>query len=105
LRSRRRDDIACCAADIAAGSGATACERTPLTENLTGDALKTAFQKSGLFLEQGLASSQGANGPDLKAALIVFRQTVSSWLGMPAAQHSSKRAADRRAAACAGDGR
>ena len=62
-------------------------QRTPLTENLTGDALKTAFQKSGLFLEQGLASSQGANGPDLKAALIVFRQTVSSWLGnMPAAQ-------------------
>jgi hypothetical protein len=34
-------------------------QRTPLTENLTGDALKTAFQKSGL--EQGLASSQGAS--------------------------------------------
>ncbi|EGP06731.1 hypothetical protein CSIRO_3458 [Bradyrhizobiaceae bacterium SG-6C] len=60
-------------------------QRTPLTENLTGDALKTAFQKSGLFLEQGLASAQGANSPDLKAALIVFRQTVASWLGnMPA---------------------
>lgn len=56
-------------------------QRTPLTEDLTGDALKTAFQKSGLFLEQGLASSQAANGPDLKAALIVFRQTLSSWLG------------------------
>lgn len=56
-------------------------QRTPLTENLTGDALKTAFQKSGLFLEHNLASPQAANSPDLKAALIVFRQTVSSWLG------------------------
>jgi len=66
-------------------------QRTPLTENLTGDALKTAFQKSGLFLEQGLASSQGASGPDLKAALIVFRQTVSSWLGsMPASEAAAQ---------------
>lgn len=56
-------------------------QRTPLTENLTGDTLKTAFQKSGLFLEHNLASPQAANSPDLKAALIVFRQTVSSWLG------------------------
>lgn len=56
-------------------------QRTPLSENLTGDALKTAFRNSGLFLEQGLASSQAASGPDLKAALIVFRQTVASWLG------------------------
>lgn len=56
-------------------------QRTPLSENLTGDALKTAFRNSGLFLEQNLASSQASNGPDLKAALIVFRQTVSSWLG------------------------
>jgi len=56
-------------------------QRTPLSENLTGDALKTAFRNSGLFMEQGLASSQAANGPDLKAALIVFRQTVASWLG------------------------
>jgi hypothetical protein len=60
-------------------------QRTPLGENLTGDALKTAFRNSGLFLEQSLASSQASNGPDLKAALIVFRQTVASWLGnMPA---------------------
>jgi hypothetical protein len=56
-------------------------QRTPLSENLTGDALKTAFRSSGLFLEQSLASSQPGNGPDLKAALIVFRQTVASWLG------------------------
>lgn len=56
-------------------------QRTPLSENLTGDALKTAFRNSGLFLEQSLASSPAAKGPDLKAALIVFRQTVASWLG------------------------
>jgi hypothetical protein len=59
-------------------------QRTPLGENLTGGGLKTAFQNSGLFLEQGLAnasSQTAANTPDLKAALIVFRQTVASWLG------------------------
>ena len=54
-------------------------QRTPLSENLTGDTLKMAFQNSGLFLEQNLASGSGT--PDLKAALIVFRQTVASWLG------------------------
>jgi len=56
-------------------------QRTPLSENLTGDALKTAFRNSGLFLEQNLAASQAPASPDLKAALIVFRQTVASWLG------------------------
>lgn len=59
-------------------------QRTPLGENLTGEALKTAFRNSGLFLERGLAnasSQSSANTPDLKAALIVFRQTVASWLG------------------------
>lgn len=59
-------------------------QRTPLGENLTGDALKAAFQKSGLFLEQGLANTSPqtvASSLDLKAALIVFRQTVASWLG------------------------
>ncbi|TKT72734.1 flagellar hook-length control protein FliK [Afipia massiliensis] len=64
-------------------------QRTPLSENLTGDTLKTAFRNSGLFMEQSLASSQTGNGPDLKAALIVFRQTVASWLGnAPAASAS-----------------
>jgi hypothetical protein len=63
-------------------------QRTPLGENLTGDILKAAFRNSGLFLEQGLAnaSPQSAiNSPDLKAALIVFRQTITSWLGNTAA--------------------
>lgn len=67
-------------------------QRTPLGENLTGDALKTAFQNSGLFLEQSLASASSqasANTPDLKAALIVFRQTVASWLGTAPATASA----------------
>lgn len=54
-------------------------QRTPLGETLTGGALKTAFRNSGLFFEQNLAG--GSNTPDLKAALIVFRQALASWLG------------------------
>jgi hypothetical protein len=65
-------------------------QRTPLSESLTGDALKTAFRNSGLFLEQNLASASAANTPDLKAALIVFRQTVVSWLGNTPAPGASQ---------------
>lgn len=57
--------------------------RPALTTNLTGDDIKSALQNSGLFLESSLASgSPSAQGglPDLKAALIVFRQTLSAWL-------------------------
>lgn len=69
-------------------------QRTPLSENLTGDALKAAFRNSGLFLEQGLASSQAPNDPDLKAALIVFHQTVASWLGNAPAPGASPQTAN-----------
>ncbi|MEW6769353.1 MAG: flagellar hook-length control protein FliK [Pseudomonadota bacterium] len=74
--------------------------RPQLDATLSGDDLKTAFEKSGLFLEQSLAEKANASSdnqnaqpailqnfagesdtPDLKAALIVFRQTVASWLG------------------------
>lgn len=64
--------------------------RPELGPSLTGDAVKSAFRNSGLFLEQTLASqassparagTQSAMIPDLKAALIVFRQTLSHWLG------------------------
>jgi hypothetical protein len=54
--------------------------RSDLTTGLSGDDVKAAFQKSGLFLESSLASGQ-SGAPDLKAALIVFRQTLSAWLG------------------------
>lgn len=70
--------------------------RPELNTALTGGDVKAAFEKSGLFLEQSLATKAAAapsapqaaslagdtaEAPDLKAALIVFRQTVASWLG------------------------
>jgi hypothetical protein len=62
-------------------------QQTSLDQNLDGGDIKTAFQKSGIFLESSLATgslpSQGV--PDLKAALIVLRQTLQSALGANAA--------------------
>jgi hypothetical protein len=58
-------------------------QQTPLAANLTGDDIQAAFQGSGLFLEASLAAgSSPAPGsvPDLKAALIVLRQTLTSAL-------------------------
>ena len=54
-------------------------QQTSLDQNLTGSAVQTAFQKSGILLEASLASgsvSQASGVPDLKAALIVLRQTL-----------------------------
>jgi hypothetical protein len=63
--------------------------RPNLDQNLTGSDVKTAFKSSGLFLESSLASEHvpppsWAGMPDLKAALIVLRQTLLS-LGSPVA--------------------
>jgi hypothetical protein len=58
-------------------------QQTNLDQNLTATAVKQAFQSSGLFLETALASGAAslANGvPDLKAALLVLRQTLASAL-------------------------
>jgi hypothetical protein len=59
-------------------------QRTSLDPGLTGSDVKNAFQKSGIFLEASLAAGsvppQGSV-PDLKAALIVLRQTLLSSLG------------------------
>jgi hypothetical protein len=63
-------------------------QRTSLDQNLTGGDIKNAFQASGLFLEASLASgsvSSAGGVPDLKAALIVLRQTLLSSLGPVAA--------------------
>jgi hypothetical protein len=54
-----------------------------LDQNLTGEDIKQAFQSSGLFLEASLASgslSPSGATPDLKAALIVLRQVLTTSL-------------------------
>jgi Flagellar hook-length control protein FliK len=58
-------------------------QQISLDPNLTGEDIKQAFQNSGLFLEASLASgSVSASGaaPDLKAALIVLRQVLTTSL-------------------------
>jgi hypothetical protein len=59
--------------------------RPNLDQSLAGNDVKAAFRNSGLFLESSLASeaaslspSSSAGVPDLKAALIVLRQTLLS---------------------------
>jgi hypothetical protein len=58
-------------------------QRPPLDADLTGDEVKSAFRNSGLFLEASLASGAVSPGtmPDMKAALIVFRQMLTASLG------------------------
>jgi hypothetical protein len=59
-------------------------QQTPLDPGLTGGDIQNALQKSGLFLEAALASGSvpaGGGVPDLKAALIVLRQTLATALG------------------------
>ncbi len=66
-------------------------QQTSLDQNLDGNDIKTAFQKSGIFLEASLASGSVPAGsvPDLKAALVVLRQTLRSALGANAAPGAS----------------
>ncbi len=61
-------------------------QRPLLDASLSGSDVKVAFRNSGLFLEKTLAtgtptSAGGESLPDLKAALIVFRQLLSAQLG------------------------
>ena len=75
-------------------------QQTSLDQNLGGGDIKTAFQKSGLFLEASLASgsvSSAAGVPDLKAALIVLRQTLQSALGTTGSAPTPAPAADEAA--------
>jgi hypothetical protein len=56
-------------------------QQTSLDPSLSGAAIKTAFQQSGLFLESSLASGSApaaGGAPDLKAALLVLRQTLAT---------------------------
>jgi hypothetical protein len=61
-------------------------QQTSLDQNLDGSDIKTAFQKSGILLEASLASGSipPSGAPDLKAALIVLRQTLQTALGTSA---------------------
>ncbi|MGY8666873.1 flagellar hook-length control protein FliK [Bradyrhizobium sp. UFLA05-109] len=59
-------------------------QQTPLNPQLDGSDVESAFQKSGLFLEASLASGltpAGGTVPDLKAALLVLRQTLAATSG------------------------
>jgi hypothetical protein len=65
--------------------GQLLAQRTSLDQGLTGNDIKQAFQNSGLFLEASLASaslspSSSSSTPDLKAALIVLRQVLTTSL-------------------------
>lgn len=62
-------------------------QQTSLDQNLDGSDIKSAFQKSGILLEASLASGSvpPSGAPDLKAALIVLRQTLQTALGTNAA--------------------
>jgi len=77
--------------------------RPVLDAGLSGNDLKSAFQGSGLFLEANLASGaapQAGQGlPDLKAALIVFRETLGTWLDQAAPQGNAAATAQQAAAA------
>ena len=56
-------------------------QQTGLDQNLTGDDVQNALAKSGLFLEASLAAGvlpSDGGLPDLKAALIVLRQTLTA---------------------------
>jgi Flagellar hook-length control protein FliK len=58
-------------------------QQTTLDLNLSGEAVQQAFQSSGILLEASLVSGAGAAPggiPDLKAALIVLRQALTSAL-------------------------
>ncbi|WP_027583325.1 flagellar hook-length control protein FliK [Bradyrhizobium sp. Ai1a-2] len=59
-------------------------QQTRLDQGLDGGDIKNGFERSGLFFEASLAAgtaSSAAGAPDLKAALIVLRQTLQSSLG------------------------
>jgi hypothetical protein len=59
-------------------------QQTGLDADLKGADIKSAFEKSGLFLEASLAAGtipSNGSAPDLKAALLVLRQTLQSVLG------------------------
>ncbi|QLH72234.1 flagellar hook-length control protein FliK [Rhodopseudomonas palustris] len=66
-------------------------QQLPTANGLTGADIQKAFQSSGIFLEAALASGTASTGvgTDLKAALLVLRQVLSTALGAATAQAGS----------------
>jgi hypothetical protein len=80
-------------------------QRISLDQNLSGSDVRNGLQKSGLLLEASLASeavSSPAGIPDLKAALIVLRQTLLSSLGATRAAGSPATSAAQQHLSCRG---
>src|SRR5438477_1211202 len=67
---------------VQAGASQLLALRPELNEQLSAADLRDAFNRSGLFLESSLAAGVAPDpSSDLKAALVVFRGVLSSWLG------------------------
>ncbi len=66
-------------------------QRPPLDAKLTGGEMKAAFQNSGLFLETSLAKGTPASDamPDMKAALVVLKQALTTALANDAGNKPS----------------
>lgn len=67
-------------------AGQVMAKRLPITSGVSADTLAKAVAGSGLFLETGLAAGQVDTAPadDLKAALLVLRHVLKSWMGVEA---------------------
>jgi hypothetical protein len=76
-------------------------QRPPLDAQLSGAEVKTAFQRSGLFLEASLAGATPQSGvvPDMKAALIVLKQALTMTLAADKPAPTIPAAAQPQAAA------
>lgn len=76
-------------------------QRPPLDAQLSGAEVKTAFQRSGLFLEASLAGATPQSGvvPDMKAALIVLKQALTMTLAADKPAPTMPAAAQPQAAA------
>jgi hypothetical protein len=67
---------------VQAGASQLLALRPELSQQLSADDLRSAFNQSGLFLESLLAAGAAPDpSSDLKAALVSFRNAVSNWLG------------------------
>jgi hypothetical protein len=83
-------------------------QQTTLNTGLDGGDIEAAFQKSGLFLEASLAAGATPSSgtvPDLKAALLVLRQTLATLetaapqaVAVPASATATPQAAPAQAA-------